>query len=98
MSKVEEITEIGYVSLFKDMLGRPIAVGDEILAKVDYNRSAKFLRATVYAVPSELSKKKSRLKILFQNETVPRVKEHSRILVINDQLKANARDYPEEYV
>lgn len=88
---------VGYVTDQKDMLGRPITIGDEVMVKHNVGRSADFIPGTIQQQIIGTSGLQPRFYVQYKNGSIGRKDTH-RILVITDQVKKNKEEYPELYI
>jgi len=87
----------GYVTDQKDMLGRPITIGDEVMVKHTVGRSADFRQASIKQQIIGTSRLQPRFFVEYKGGSVGRKDTH-RILVITEQVKKNKEEYPELYI
>jgi hypothetical protein len=96
--KIEELSStIGYVTDQKDMLGRPITVGDDVMVKYTVGSRTNFKQARILNQITGTSGFQPRFNIKY-NDGVTGRKDPHRILVITEQVKKNKEEYPELYI
>lgn len=88
---------VGYVTDQKDMLGRPITIGDEVMVKHNIGRSTDFLQGSIKQQIIGTSGLQPRFYVQYKNHGIGRKDTH-RILVITHQVKKNKEEYPELYI
>lgn len=77
----------------KDILGRPVKVGDNVLCVNGSRSYYYFTSGVVHSVQNENS-----AQVLIEGSTKPSRKQYDKLVVIDGQIESNKTDYPEMFI
>ncbi len=77
----------------KDVMGRPVKVGDNVLCVNGSRSHYYFIMGIVHS-----TKNPNSAQVLIEGSTKPSRKQYDKLVVINGQVDANKTDYPEMFI